>query len=220
LVDATSITAIRTAAVSALATKALGRADAALVAIVGTGVQAHMHVDAMRTILPHARIVIGARTQRAGEEFAERMGVETAGCIRDAVSEADVVCTVTSSREPILARDWIKAGCHLNAVGSSDPSSREIDGMLIGASEFFIDSRAQAERECGEYLLAIAEGAIEPDHLRAELGEVLVGRNSGRSSSDAITLFKSLGLAVEDLAAAELALCRAREQGRGVEVPW
>src|SRR5689334_4391293 len=112
LVDATSITAIRTAAVSAVATKTLARADAMLVAIVGTGVQAHMHVNAMRTILPHARVVIGARTQRAGEEFAGSMGVEAAGCIRDAVAGADVICTVTSSREPVLEREWIKPGCH------------------------------------------------------------------------------------------------------------
>ncbi|MDF2809001.1 MAG: hypothetical protein K0S56_32 [Microvirga sp.] len=220
VIDATAITAIRTAAVSAVATRALARLDAARVAIIGTGVQARSHVEAMRVVLPCTRIVIGARSADSSERFARELGVEAAPSIQDAVADADVICTTTSARTPILERDWVKPGCHVNAVGTSEPSSREIDGALVAASEFFIDSRPQMQIECGEYLLAVEEGAIGPDHARAELGEVLIGRHPGRSGPEAITIFKSLGLAVEDLAAAERAVRRAREQGRGVDVQW
>ena len=108
----------------------------------------------------------------------------------------------------------------MNAVGSSDPTARELDGTLVGASEFFIDSRTQMRVECGEYLLAIEEGSLDPDSPCTELGEVLVGRHPGRSAADAITVFKSLGLAVEDLVAAEVAVRRAREMADGIEVNW
>jgi ornithine cyclodeaminase/alanine dehydrogenase-like protein (mu-crystallin family) len=220
VIDATAITAIRTAAVSAVATKALARPDAACIAIIGTGVQARAHVEAMRTILPSVPIVIGARNAEGCEMFAQQVGVDAAPTIQAAVADADVICTATSARSPILFQEWIKPGCHINAIGTSEPSSREIGGALVAASEFFIDSWAQAQIECGEYLLALQEGEIDGGHVRAELGEVLTGRHPGRSGPGSITLFKSLGLAVEDLAAAELAVRCAREQGRGVELPW
>jgi ornithine cyclodeaminase/alanine dehydrogenase-like protein (mu-crystallin family) len=220
VIDATAITAIRTAAVSAVATKAFARPDPACIAIIGTGAQARAHVEAMRTILPGVRIVIGARSAEGSEMFARQVGADDARVIRAAVADADVICTATSARTPILFREWIKPGCHINAVGTSESSSREIDGALVAASEFFIDSRAQAQIECGEYLLALQEGGIDDDHMRAELGEVLIGQHPGRSGPEAITIFKSLGLAVEDLAAAELAVRCARDQGRGVELPW
>ena len=176
MVDATALTAIRTAAVSAVATRALARPDANLVAIIGTGHQAKAHVEAMRCILPHARIVIGARSEESAKAFAHMMGVEAAPSIEAAVSDADVICTVTSAKTPILQREWIKPGCHINAVGTSEPASREIDGTLVDASEFFVDSRAQARIECGEYLLALHEGIVSADRPLVELGEVLTGR--------------------------------------------
>lgn len=220
MLDATAITAIRTAAVSAVATDALARPQAKRIAIVGTGVQARTHVAAMRLVLPNARIVIGARDAERSEMFARQVDAEPARSVEEAVADADVICTVTSSRTPVLDMAWIKPGCHINAVGTSQPHAREIGADLISVSEFFVDSRAQAEVECGEYRLALADGAIRADHMRAELGEVLTGRHSGRSSPDAITLFKSLGLAVEDLAAAELTVKKAREQMKGVELDW
>jgi ornithine cyclodeaminase len=220
LVDATAITAIRTAAVSAVATKALARPDASRIAIVGTGHQARAHVKAMRCILPEGRIVVGSRSVEQAKAFADEVGADAAPSIEAAVADADVICTVTSSRSPVLRHAWIRPGAHINAVGTSDPNAREIGGDLVGASAFFVDSRAQAEIECGEYRLARDEGALAADSSPAELGEVLTGRREGRPDREAITLFKSLGLAVEDLAAAELAVALARESRIGTDVAW
>ena len=220
LLDATTLTGIRTAAVSAVATRALARSGSARVAIIGTGVQARSHVEAMRLVLPHAHLVIGGRSTKSSENLARELNVEAAPSVYDAIIQADVICTTTTSRIPIVRHEWVRPGCHVNAVGSSDPTAREIDGALVGASEFFIDSRAQMQVECGEYLLALKEGSLESDRPCTELGEVLVGKHPGRSAADAITVFKSLGLAVEDLVAAEIAVHRAREMADGIEVNW
>jgi len=220
LLDATVLTAIRTAAVSALATRTLARPDAAHVAIVGTGVQARSHVEALRLVLPGAHITIAGRSYEKSRRLALELGVEAAASIADAARRADVICTTTASRTPILLRQWVRPGCHVNAIGSSDPTAREIDGTLVSASEFFIDSRTQMQVECGEYLLAVEEGSLDPQKPCPELGEVLIKRHPGRSTAEAITVFKSLGLAVEDLAAAEVAVRRARETSDGVVVDW
>lgn len=217
LVDASAITAIRTAAASALATRILAMPDAACVAIVGTGTQARSHVSAMRTILPNARILVAGRSPEHAAALATTTGSEAA-TVESAVRQANIVCTVTAAGSPILHRSWVQDGCHINAVGASSPGRREIDGVLMATSEFFVDSRSQALSECGEYRMALAEGLIRPEHIRAELGEVLVGRQKGRSSPDAITIFKSLGMAVEDLRSAELAVELARLAGLGCEV--
>jgi ornithine cyclodeaminase/alanine dehydrogenase-like protein (mu-crystallin family) len=138
---------------------------------------------------------------------------------QEALREADVVVTATSSREPVLRRDWLKSGAHLNAVGASTPRAREVDTATVAASALFCDSRESLRHEAGEFQLAIAEGLITgEEHVRAELGEVLAGTAQGRRGDDELTLFRSLGLAIEDLAAAETAVAAARAAGLGTEV--
>jgi ornithine cyclodeaminase/alanine dehydrogenase-like protein (mu-crystallin family) len=126
--------------------------------------------------------------------------------------------TRTAAREPIVRREWLGPGVHVNAVGASVPSARELDAATVGAASLFVDRRESALNEAGDYLLAVEEASIGPQHIQAELGEVLAGAHPGRRSDDELTVFKSLGLAVEDLAAAELCVRRARERGVGVEV--
>jgi ornithine cyclodeaminase len=145
--------------------------------------------------------------------------VEVADSAEEAVRDADVVVTATNSREPVLEHDWIAAGTHINAVGASTPSARELDIATVAASSLFPDSRESLGAEAGEFQLALRESAIPgPEFVKAELGEVAAGMHPGRVSAEEITLFRSLGLGIEDLAAAELAVANARERGAGVEV--
>ncbi|CAH1661013.1 ornithine cyclodeaminase family protein [Chelatococcus asaccharovorans] len=220
LVDATAITALRTAATSAVATLALARPDARRIAILGSGTQARAHIDAMRLAVPQAEIVLWARSPGQAGRLAEATGCRLAPAIEDAVVDADIICTVTGAREPLLRREWLKAGCHINAVGASSPQARELGTDIIASAAFFVDSRAQAMVECGELLLPMHEGIIGEDHIRGEIGEVLVGSRPGRSSADALTVFKSLGMAVEDMAAAVCALRNAKTMGIGQEIRW
>jgi ornithine cyclodeaminase len=218
LLDASAITEIRTAAVSALATRLLARPGGRRVAILGAGIQARSHVEAMRAVLERPAIRLWGPTPERASATAGELGVELAASVDEAVAEADVICTTTASREPVLALSQVGAGAHVNAVGSSVPTSRELDAALVAAASLFVDRRESTLAEAGDYLLAVEEAGIGPEHIRAELGELLVGTHPGRTSDDEITLFKSLGLGVEDLAAAELCVRRARERGRGTEV--
>ena len=202
LLNASAITEIRTAAVSAVATRALARPGASVVAILGGGVQARSHDEAMRVVLPDAEI----RT------WARRDG----GTSEEALRDADVVCTCTSAREPILERGWLKRGAHVNAVGSSVPSARELDAATVTDATLFVDRRESALHEAGDLLLA----GFGDERIAAELGEILAGTHPGRTDADELTVFKSLGLGVEDLAAAELVVRKAREQGVGTEVEF
>lgn len=202
LLNASAITEIRTAAVSAVATRALARPDTRVVAILGAGVQARSHDAAMRSVLPEAEI----RT------WARRDG----GTPEEVLRDADVVCTCTSAREPILRHDWLAPGTHVNAVGSSVPSARELDGETVAAATLVVDRRESALHEAGDLLLA----GFGAERIAAELGEVLVGEHPGRTGAEELTVFKSLGLGVEDLAAAELVVRKAREQGVGTEVSF
>ena len=215
LVNASAITAIRTAAVSAVATRALARAGSSELAILGAGVQARSHLSAMREVLQLERIRGWSRTPG---RITELGGVEESASAEEAVRGADVVVTATTSPEPVLRLSWLKEGAHVNAVGASVPSSRELDSETMAAAVLFADRRESLENESGEFLVALREGAITPDHLRGELGEVLVGAVDGRRDDTELTVFKSLGLAVEDLAAAEHVVRRARAEGAGVEV--
>jgi ornithine cyclodeaminase/alanine dehydrogenase-like protein (mu-crystallin family) len=140
--------------------------------------------------------------------------------LEEALDGADVVCTTTSSKDPIINKDMLRAGTHYNAVGSSVAHAREFDGAAIAAASLFVDRRESTINESGDYLDAVREAGVGPDHIRAEIGELLIGSHRGRTSPDEITLFKSLGIAVEDLAAAELCVRRARERGIGTEVAW
>ena len=165
-------------------------------------------------------IRIWARNLDAAEQLAIEVEAVVSPSPDAALFGADVVCTTTSAREPIVEHRWLATGAHVNAVGSSIPKARELETETMAASSLFVDRRESTLNESGDYLLAQAEGAIGPDHIKAELGEVLVGTHPGREHDDELTLFKSLGIAVEDLAAAELVVRRAREQGVGSEVEF
>jgi len=220
VLNASPVTEIRTAAVSAVATRALARADARRVAILGAGVQARAHAHAMRAVLDDPEIRIWARNLDAAEQLAIEVEAVVSPSPDAALFGAEVVCTTTSAREPVVEHRWLASGAHVNAVGSSIPKARELETETVAASSLFVDRRESTLNESGDYLMAQAEGAIGPDHIKAELGEVLVGTHPGREHEDELTLFKSLGIAVEDLAAAELVVRRAREQGVGSEVEF
>ncbi|HEU5491012.1 MAG TPA: ornithine cyclodeaminase family protein [Gaiellaceae bacterium] len=220
IMNAAPITEIRTAAVSAVATRALARPDAQRVAILGAGAQARGHVHAMRAVLEEPEIRIWARRLEAAEELAGEVGATVAPSVDAALFGAEVVCTTTGSREPIVEKRWLVRGAHVNAVGSCFPTTRELDTETVAESSFFTDRRESCLNEAGDYILAAAEGAIGPDHIKAELGEVLAGMQPGREHEDELTVFESLGIAVEDLASAELVVRRARERGVGVEVDF
>jgi ornithine cyclodeaminase/alanine dehydrogenase-like protein (mu-crystallin family) len=224
LLDASAITAIRTAAVSAVATRALAREGAATLAVLGAGVQARAHIEAMACVLPLERVRVYSRrpepAQQLAAETAERYTWDTsaAASVEDALRDADVVVTTTTAREPIVERAWLAPGTHVNAVGSSIPATRELDGATMAAARIVVDARESAHNESGDVLLAIREGTLAEDVDLAELGEVLIGSARGRTSADELTVFVSLGLAVEDLAAAELALSVAEQMGLGAQV--
>ena len=215
LINAGAITAIRTAAVSGVATRLLARPESRTLAILGAGTQARSHLEAMRAVLPFEDVRVWSRTPGRGAELDD---VEETATAEEAVRGADVVVTVTSSREPILLRQWLADGTHVNAVGSSIPTARELDTATMAAAAIFADRRESTLNEAGDYLLAHAEGAVGPESIRAELGEILLGTADGRRSDTELTVFKSLGLAVEDLAAAERILRRAEAEDAGVEV--
>jgi ornithine cyclodeaminase len=224
LIDASAVTSIRTAAVTAVATRALARPDSQVLAILGSGVQARAHLEAMTRAHSFEQARVWSRTPAHAEAFAAGaeapFPVEAVESPEAAVRGADVVVTVTSAREPIVERDWLAPGTHVNAVGSSIPTARELDSATIAEAALFVDRRESTVNESGEYLRAIEEEGVGPDHIRAELGEVLIGSHDGRRSDDELTVFVSLGLAVEDLAAAEYLYRRARDDGVGSVVPF
>ena len=221
LMNASAITAIRTAAVSGVATRLLAREDARELAILGSGVQGRSHIEAMRAVRPFERIRIASRTLANAQALAAETGAEAVETAEEAVRGADVVVTATNSSEPVLNREWLKPGAHVNAVGSSIRTTRELDTATIAACSLFVDRRESTVNEAGDYLMPLEEGAIPgPEHIRAELGEILAGEHPGRTSPDELTVFKSLGLAVEDLAAAEYVVRRAAETGTGTTVEF
>jgi len=221
IIDATSITAIRTAAVSGVATKLLARADAGDLALVGSGVQARTHLEAMLAVRPIRRVRVASRDFGRARTFADReskrqgIAIEPTQTVESAVRGADLVCTATSSREPVVEGEWLAPGVHVNAVGSSVPSARELDTAAIARSRLFVDRRESAVNEAGDFLIPKKEGAIGDEHILGEIGEVAIGKIPGRRSPDEITLFKSLGLAVEDVASAAHIYEKAKASGEG-----
>lgn len=221
VVDATSITAIRTGAVSGVATRLLARKDAGDLALIGSGVQARTHLEAMLLARRIRRVRVASKQLESARSFAaresERHGIEIEpmASVRDAVAGADIICTVTSSREPVLLGDWISPGAHINVVGSIGPSAREVDTHAMVRSRFYVDRRESTLNEAGDFLIPKSEGAIGDDHIRGEIGEVLLGRAPGRQSPAEITLFRGLGLAVEDVASARHIYEKARASGAG-----
>jgi ornithine cyclodeaminase/alanine dehydrogenase-like protein (mu-crystallin family) len=221
ILDASAVTEIRTAAVTAVATDTLARPDARVLAILGAGVQGRSHVRSLANVRPFEEIRVYSPTTAHAQALADgsEREITVAPSAEDAVRGADVIVTATSSRQPVLERAWLGPGAHVNAVGASSPIAREIDTATVAASALFVDSRESLRSEAGEFRLAIEEGLIAGlDHVRAELGEVLAGQLDGRPDAEALTLFRSLGLAVEDIAAAQLAVAAAHAQGLGTEV--
>jgi ornithine cyclodeaminase len=212
LLNAGEITAVRTAAVSAVATGLLARDDGRTLAILGTGTQARSHLEAMRAVRDFDRILVWSGSGRSLE------GAESVATAEEALADADVVCTPTASSEPVVERRWLKPGVHINAVGSSVPNARELDSQTMVDASLFVDRRESLLNEAGDFLFPRREGLIGPDHVRGELGELLLGTVEGRRREDEITVFKSQGIAVEDLAAAELVLARAETEDAGTVV--
>ena len=226
LVNASAITAIRTAAVSALATRLLARDVAGDLAIIGAGVQARPHLFAMNCVRSIRRVRIASRRFENTRNFANEIQphfptlIEPCETVEEAVRGADIIVTATTSREPVLQREWISPGAHINAIGTFSPKAREVDTATVVAASLFVDRRESALNEAGDYLIPASEGAIGPEHIRADLGEVLTGLHPGRTSQEEITLFKSLGLAVEDLAAAAHVFQKAQEANVGTWVEF
>jgi alanine dehydrogenase len=224
VMDASEITAIRTAAVSGVATRALSRQDAGDLAILGSGVQARTHLEAMLLARNIQRVRVWSRNFANAQRFASRQSerhnrmIEAVEHAQDAVLDADIICTVTSSRTPVLQGDWVKPGAHINAVGTFGASSREIDTTTVVRAKLFTDRRESAVNEAGDFLIPIQEGKITSDSISGELGDVLTGSVAGRATNEEITLFKSLGLAIEDLASAHYLYEKASEKGIGIFV--
>lgn len=224
IMGASEITAIRTAAASGVATRLLARPDADSVAMIGSGVQARTHLQAMQIARPLKRARIFSPNRKNAEHLAawfrdeSQANVEVAGSAREAVENAAIVCTTTSATQPVVEGAWLAPGTHINAVGACVPAARELDAQAVARSRMFVDCRESAVNESGDYLLALKEGAITEDALLGEIGEVLAGTLPGRRDAGEITLFKSLGVAVEDLATAHFVLERAIEHGIGARV--
>lgn len=224
IADASSITAIRTAAVSGVATRVLAREDSSEVAILGAGVLALPHLDAMCAVRPVRRVRVWSRSTSRAQEFAKRArplhDIEVMVCetAREAVAGAHIVCTITASRTPILEGAWLAAGTHVNAVGASLATARELDSAAVKNARFFVDRRESARTESGDFLIARSEGAVGDSHILGELGELLVGKMTGRLNDSQKTVFKSLGLAVEDVAALRHIYEKARTSGAGTSI--
>jgi len=221
VMDGRYITEARTAAVSAASVQLLARDGASTLAILGSGVQARSHLEAISSVAALEDVRVWSPNEARRAAFAWEMQKQGAPAIRpmdsarDAVRGADIVVLATASREPVVHGEWIADGAHVCAVGACRPDQREMDTALVQRGRVFVDSRVGALAEAGDLVLPIVEGAIGADHIAGELGELAVGRIQGRLSAGDVTIFKSLGMAVEDLAAAHLAYVRAAERGLG-----
>jgi len=226
LINGTTITTIRTAAVSAVATAHLANEQATDLAILGSGVQARSHLEAMLGVRQIERVRVWSRTLDHALAFADEMSARhslNVSAVEQpelAVREAQIIITVTASDQPVVRGEWIAPGAHLNVVGGCLPSVREVDTPTVLRSKLVVDSLESALAEAGEILIPISEGACAPDHIHATLGEIINHTKPGRTSADEITLFKSLGLAIEDIAAAHFVYTRAQAEGCGLSVPF
>jgi alanine dehydrogenase len=222
--DGSYITAIRTACASAMATRALANRETPVLGILGAGVQARAHIQALSRVrkLQQIRIYspsgISAAKIRKDMESEVGVGVKVAASAADAVKHSDIVVTVTTAKEPILKLEWLKPGAHINAVGSHRPDLREIDGATLARAKVVVDSREAIMAECGDILLALEEKSIYANAIHAEIGEVLAGMKPGRESAGEITLYKSVGIAIQDVATANLVYRKALIQKVGTNV--
>ncbi|HTQ78902.1 MAG TPA: ornithine cyclodeaminase family protein [Thermoanaerobaculia bacterium] len=224
ILDAATVTGIRTAAASAVATRLLAQEKASDLAILGTGVQARSHLQAMREVRPVARVRVWSRDVSRAERFAAEMSaehplpVEAVASAEAAVAGADLICTTTAAREPVLSGEWLSPGTHVNAVGACTPATRELDTRAVQRARFFGDRRESVLNEAGDFLIPKKEGAIGDAHLLGDFSDLLLGRVPGRLTPEDVTIFESLGIAVEDLAAAQHVYAKAVELGRGIEL--
>ena len=226
LLDGAELTAIRTSAASALATKALARPDASRLGLFGYGEEAWHHALAIAQTRSLQRILIWGRSMERARAFAsrvsDRLEIEAAA-VADAEQlavESDIICTVTSATDPILQGQWLQPGVHVNLVGAAVASSAEADTDVVTRSRFFTDYRPSALAQGGELIAALKNGLVNEDHIVAEIGEVLAGQVPGRRSAEEITVYKSLGVAAQDLAAGIAAYQNAAQRGLGIEVEW
>jgi ornithine cyclodeaminase len=221
LMNASQITATRTAAVSAVATRLLARPDAERLGIIGAGVQARTHLEALAIVRSIKLARVACRTRDHAVQLVREMQdkvsfpIEAVDSNEDAVRGADLIVTATSANEPVVERDWIADGAHINAIGTHSPLSREIDSETMAAARIFADRRESVLNEAGDYLLAAQEGAVTPESIVAEVGELIIKTKEGRISPKEITLFKSLGLAIEDVACAEYLFRKAKIENVG-----
>ena len=225
IVDATSVTNIRTAAASGAATRALCRKDAHSLAILGSGTQASTHLAAMRAVREITRVRVWSRNPEHARRFAQTEGsggqrVDVSSSAEEAVSGADIICTTTAATGPILKGDWVSPGAHINAIGASVTGYRELDSRAMEMSKLYTDRRESLFSEADDFRIPLKEGAIKEDHVKGEVGEVIIGKVAGRTSNTEITLFKSHGLAVEDLAAAHHVYTKAEEKRLGTWVEF
>jgi ornithine cyclodeaminase/alanine dehydrogenase-like protein (mu-crystallin family) len=220
MLDGRYITEVRTAAVSAVSARHLARRDAAVLAILGSGVQAASHYEALLHVRNFRDIRVWSPTPAHRDRFsAERPDTRATATAAEAVRGADVVVVATSSVTPAIESAWVSDGAHVIAIGACRPTQREIDPELVARAALVVDSRAAALQESGDVVQSIAEGRFTPDHIRGELGEIVNGTRPSRRSDAEVTLFKSLGLAVEDVATAAAAWRRAFARGLGVAMP-
>jgi len=205
LFDALEITAIRTPAASAVATKLLSRENSSTLAIIGSGEQAKRHIEAILLVRNLKQINIWSRNEKNANHLVNELSgeynlnVHVKKTVQQAVQHADIICTVTASKEPVVMGDWIAPGTHINAVGSSIPFARELDTATIVKSKLFTDRYESLFNEAGDFLIPKKEGAVSDEHVKAEIGEVLSGTKKGRENDEEITVFKSLGIAAEDI---------------------
>jgi ornithine cyclodeaminase/alanine dehydrogenase len=223
--DGTYITAMRTGATSGVATRYLAREDASTVGVIGAGAQARTQLAAVCEVRPIAAARVFSRSADGRAAYAREMSAElgievvATGSAEEAVRGVDIVCTASTSKTPVVESDWIGPGVHINGVGSHSVDARELDAETVRRARVVVDTRDAALAEAGDLLMPIKEGLIGEDHIRAELGEVVTGARPGRERDDEITLFKSQGLAIQDVATAALVYRIARERGVGTSAP-
>jgi alanine dehydrogenase len=216
--DAAILTALRTPAASAVATQALARADASVLALIGCGEQAAHHIAAMRAVRPIKRVLVWGRNAERAAAFAHAHDAEVAPSVAAAIAAADIVCTTTNPDAPLVTSDMLRPGLHLNAVGASLPIHQEIAPECLPQVKMFTDYLPSLEAQAGEVIAARRRGIIAADHPIIEIGKVLSGTAAGRRNAAEITIYRSLGIAAQDIAAAQHIVARARDAGRGAVV--
>jgi ornithine cyclodeaminase/alanine dehydrogenase-like protein (mu-crystallin family) len=224
LMDGSYITEARTAAVSAISTRFLAKADASKLAIIGSGVQARSHLEAYQHVRQLSEVRIWSPSERSRRQFVHDMSpdvsvpIVAAASAEAAVRDADLIVLVTSSPTPVIDDAWVAEGAHVVCVGACRPTQQEMPPRLVARGRLYVDSSAAAIVEAGDIVMNIAAGLFDASHVRGELGELILGRVEGRTSPGEITIFKSLGMAVEDVVAADLVYRRASETGAGTEL--